>query len=831
VKEFIDGVLEGKINEKFISQRLKKIKNDLGKNILHITYVNPRDPSKPITIKNLTAFEYVCWQIHTAENIRLSLLKKLHEAGATHGHALLLAVSVNAPSIVDFLIEIGADPNQLSKNIQGEEITPLISAVWNVRLELIEILLKKKPKLYNKNCKYSLLISAIESNPSTGLFEKFKNYIKENPEAYPLVQLYKELECEANRKTFLIFVDFLLSLPKPDLEFLLKFVFRTQDELLLDKIFAVGGGSNTLFEMTLPNGKKIKRTALHLLAEGNSDKLVKTLLEKYKIDLFCLSEDGITAFSMAVSNAQLAVMKAMLNSRRELINFRNKDQFETTPLHIAAADGKYEVVEWLLLNDADPQLLNKNHCNPFYSILYYGHSRLISLFRKHRVDLDAPLKMAGYNELLRPIIIAVIFENEELIGELCKEGVTPNTHKKDKYSPLTHAVLMFKFGCVKKLLECGAIPSAYHLAFFIELINPTSEVYEIINLLITNPQFNPKEYVENFGNSLLTAVLRNDVELTKILLPYFDMFSSNHKTNPFFKAIILNRVEVLEVFFEYITHDRNLYKQVELLIDQACEILSAEDQINIRQLYHKFQPKLPVDTAIAPKSIQAPSSISSQDTFFKEESSRTSYASHAYLRGELKFSDEEIEKLKEEMRLKRKKVKSAVTEQTKDKALQEEFTWFEDAMYSSRLHPIEKSKALSYIWLAEDALQNQGCDNLEKFKNRERYKFDEHSVKQLSGSKYTRQFEINGKTYNIMATHELKDSNSANRILLFPVKSDDTGATVYIGAVFKKEGFHHEKDKSMLLSDFADRLSVIKITLPENLKQPILFFDRRSPLR
>jgi hypothetical protein len=104
-------------------------------------------------------------------------------------------------------------------------------------------------------------------------------------------------------------------------------------------------------------------------------------------------------------------------------------------------------------------------------------------------------------------------------------------------------------------------------------------------------------------------------------------------------------------------------------------------------------------------------------------------------------------------------------------------------------------------------------------------------VKQLNRSKYTRQFEINGKTYNITATYELKDHNSADRILLFPVKSDDTSAIVYIGAVYKKDGFHDEKDKALLFKEFAEKMSVIKFTLPANLKAEKLSFGRCSPQR
>ena len=77
-------------------------------------------------------------------------------------------------------------------------------------------------------------------------------------------------------------------------------------------------------------------------------------------------------------------------------------------------------------------------------------------------------------------------------------------------------------------------------------------------------------------------------------------------------------------------------------------------------------------------------------------------------------------------------------------------------------------------------------------------------------SKYL--FAAHGSLHaDIRVTHELKIPG-VERVLLFPIKSNNSNATLYVGAIYLPDGLHQASDKKQLL---ARSMAPIELSFPE----------------
>jgi ankyrin repeat protein len=830
LKDAINSYFSGSLNEKYFLKKIKDLKKYLNFEEFHV--------DEELGFKRkCTPLTFVCIFFKDVNNAkRIIAIRELLKQGANpNGGEILpivgLAQKGNLDALKVLIEEGGADIDKLSVSYEMKpdeknkiiqiKVSALSIALNKEHLEVIDFLIEKNARVFHNEESYSPLEYAIK-DVNHSLFQRLLGSIKKNLSLYSRNELYAAFTRIAKKPEFALpLFDLVLSPPLSEMEKnnLLIRAVEFGDEILLERIFALGINPNALLEIRGENGKKINRTILQISTEVGRANLVRQLIEKYKADPFCLSEDGLTAFSLAVSKADLDVMKVMLENNKELVNFKNKDEYGRTPLHIAVFKGNFTVVNFLFENGADPSLLDANGYSPFYQVIGKDHAHLIFLFKKHNVNLDAPIRLfskTGDEVFLRPLTIAIALGHDEFIGELCKAGATLNYKEGSDASPLKVSMVTGKISSVKILLQCGAIPTTDDIDYLLGIHDHSPEVDKIIKIFLQYFQADPKKNSDHIYYLLINAVSRNNAEFINILLVQTGLLNESFIFSAFFKAIIFNRVEVLKIFFAYIVDHVDLQKIAESLMREAFSVMDLEDQNDIKNLYDKYKPKLLEVTSKTPAlslvqaPIQAPLSISPWSSFYQEEPYK-SYTSHSYLRGEKQLSDEEIKELKAEIKLKKKKVKSTLIH-TSQVSMPEEFTWFDNNLHSSSMKTIENADGPNYIYLPKESLEKQGC-NLKLFE-KDRYKLDNKSIKILKGSRYTRQFKINGKSYTHVATHELKTQESDDRILLFPVKSDDTSAILYIGAVFKKGGLHDKKDKSILLKDLAERLSVIEINLP-----------------
>jgi ankyrin repeat protein len=60
-----------------------------------------------------------------------------------------------------------------------------------------------------------------------------------------------------------------------------------------------------------------------------------------------------------------------------------KDNYDNTPLHFAAEDGTYELVELHLNKNVEVNGRNKGGWTPLSAAIHYGHTRAADLLRQH----------------------------------------------------------------------------------------------------------------------------------------------------------------------------------------------------------------------------------------------------------------------------------------------------------------------------------------------------------------------------------------------------------------------------------------------------------------
>lgn len=90
-------------------------------------------------------------------------------------------------------------------------------------------------------------------------------------------------------------------------------------------------------------------TPLHLACQNDDEKIVKALL-KYKADIFARSSHGIISIHVAAQFGSRKVMHELLNdpqvAKKDAVNA--KDDYNQTPLHFAAENGKHKMIQLLL---------------------------------------------------------------------------------------------------------------------------------------------------------------------------------------------------------------------------------------------------------------------------------------------------------------------------------------------------------------------------------------------------------------------------------------------------------------------------------------------------
>ena len=127
-----------------------------------------------------------------------------------------------------------------------------------------------------------------------------------------------------------------------------------------------------------PKGEVYRgHTPLHVAAEGGFDEIVALLLEKPEIDVNSANSLlGDSALHLAVIYGHKTVVKLLLDNKAKP-NLTNSSK--NTPLHVAAALDKFDLVKMLIESGADLDARNDEGYTAAEIALIKNHSRVVEL--------------------------------------------------------------------------------------------------------------------------------------------------------------------------------------------------------------------------------------------------------------------------------------------------------------------------------------------------------------------------------------------------------------------------------------------------------------------
>jgi len=185
-----------------------------------------------------------------------------------------------------------------------------------------------------------------------------------------------------------------------------------------------------------------KQTALHIAAVNGRTDNIKLLLEKEPKLAKLRDRQANTAMYYALRLGQIEPIKAFLDSGANKIG-QGHGRERLTALHMAAAQGNYELCQFLLDNKAKVLSKDKFKRTPLILACKNGHVKVASLLLQHGSDWKQPDSSQNY-----PIHYAAGYGWLECIDLLVTAGADLNSNNMWKVTPITIAMLKNHTGIV-----------------------------------------------------------------------------------------------------------------------------------------------------------------------------------------------------------------------------------------------------------------------------------------------------------------------------------------------------------------------------------------------
>ncbi|XP_015929424.1 poly [ADP-ribose] polymerase tankyrase-2 [Parasteatoda tepidariorum] len=216
-----------------------------------------------------------------------------------------------------------------------------------------------------------------------------------------------------------------------------------------------------VLDVLLKHGAKVNaldglgQTALHRCAREGNVQACRILLS-YDVDPSIISLQGYTAAQVASENVQkllsepttvnidieyqlleaskagdTEVVKKILSSHLPVVNCRDVDGRQSTPLHFAAGYNRVSVVEYLLQHGADVHAKDKGGLVPLHNACSYGHYEVAELLVKYGANVNVA-------DLWKftPLHEAAAKGKYEIVKLLLKHGADPSKKNRDSHTPL-----------------------------------------------------------------------------------------------------------------------------------------------------------------------------------------------------------------------------------------------------------------------------------------------------------------------------------------------------------------------------------------------------------
>lgn len=254
-----------------------------------------------------------------------------------------------------------------------------------------------------------------------------------------------------------------------------------------------------------------KVTVLHVAAANGHTKIVEYLLAHSEISINCENDKGQTPLFKAILHGHLDCVKALVTKGAKL-SIATKEKVNV--LHVAAAEGRAEILQYLLPYDHTDDLLYNLTDNdgfgfaPIHFAVSNNHADCVKLLLTKKADLinlkstlspyegSTPLHIAAIrNHVKIAEILLKFMETNEQESSIFNNGITNELNVKG-CSPLHSAIKDRSTDVISLLLK--------HKADLSNRTRPSIEVSESsIDLIIKN-LLKPADFIEEVFNSCIS---------------------------------------------------------------------------------------------------------------------------------------------------------------------------------------------------------------------------------------------------------------------------------------------------------------------------------------
>lgn len=209
-------------------------------------------------------------------------------------------------------------------------------------------------------------------------------------------------------------------------------------------------GNVPFTKLMLENGAKTNLKSMHsdgvmqVALKEWQDSIVDLLL-KYKVSIYKVEEDS-KALILALKNDDFSLFKSLLNTK----NINTRDGASNTLLMIAAKNGYFEMVKYLIEKGADIDKINSVGQSALNLSVFYGKNTVAN----YLIQKGADVNKTDNRFILSPLVAAIRANNLAVGKILLEKGADINsTDGTNNFSPIMWAALYQNKDFVSLLLK------------------------------------------------------------------------------------------------------------------------------------------------------------------------------------------------------------------------------------------------------------------------------------------------------------------------------------------------------------------------------------------
>ncbi|KAL5723726.1 dolichyl-diphosphooligosaccharide--protein glycotransferase [Ranunculus cassubicifolius] len=219
---------------------------------------------------------------------------------------------------------------------------------------------------------------------------------------------------------------------------------------------------------------------------------------------------GLSALHLAAGEGKLNVVKYLIQDLKFHVDLKSGNG--DTPLHHASQGGHLSTAVYLLGKDANPDARNDLQYTPLHHAAYNGDTDFVLLLLSKGVNVDVTCEFGT------PLNRAAGQGKPEVVKILLEHRANPNIFFNRVFTPLSSSIIGQSLACLELLIEGGADPNAGSCGFTPLLQAVDDDEKEMIQSLL-KAGADPNMTNELGLTPIEVAAMKGNLEVVEILYP------------------------------------------------------------------------------------------------------------------------------------------------------------------------------------------------------------------------------------------------------------------------------------------------------------------------